>query len=120
MIADDFGQPNGLCFNLDQTQLFVNDTDNGHIRLFDVGSDGTVSGVDVWAAPAGDGQGAPDGMKLDASGNIFCTGPGGVHVFAPDATPLGRIRMPEVTANFTSGDGDRRSLYLTASTAFAR
>lgn len=120
LIADDFGQPNGLCFNLDHTQLFVNDTDNGHIRVFDVASDNTVTGGGVWAAPKGDGPGAPDGMKMDAAGNIFCTGPGGVHVFAPDATPLGRIRMPEVTANFTWGDGDLHSLYLTASTSLYR
>lgn len=101
LIADDFSQPNGLCFNLDQTQLFVNDTDNGHLRVFDISSDNTVTGGDVWAVPAGDGPGSPDGMKLDAAGNIFCTGPGGVHVFAPDATALGRICMPEVTAHFT-------------------
>ena len=27
LLADDFGQPNGLCFSLDEKQLFVNDTD---------------------------------------------------------------------------------------------
>jgi gluconolactonase len=120
LLADDFGQPNGLCFNLDQTRLYVNDTDNGHIRVFDVNADGGISGGSVWAAPAGDGPGAPDGMKMDAAGNIFCTGPGGVHVFAPDATPLGRILTPEVTANFTWGDEDLRSLYFTASTSLYR
>lgn len=28
--------------------------------------------------------GVPDGMKVDAEGNLFCTGPGGLHVFAPN------------------------------------
>ena len=36
LLADDFGQPNGLCFSLDEKTLFVNDTDNQHIRVFDV------------------------------------------------------------------------------------
>ena len=27
LLADDFGQPNGLCFSLDEKVLFVNDTD---------------------------------------------------------------------------------------------
>ena len=30
-------------------------------------------------------------MKVDRHGNVFATGPGGVHVFAPDGTRLGRI-----------------------------
>ena len=37
---DDFGQPNGLCFSLDESRLFVNDTERQHIRVFDVGADG--------------------------------------------------------------------------------
>ena len=43
LLADDFGQPNGLCFSLDEQQLFVNDTDRQHIRVFDVKPDGTLS-----------------------------------------------------------------------------
>jgi gluconolactonase len=120
LIADDFGQPNGICFNPDHTQLFVNDPDNGHIRVFDVAYSTTVTGGSVWAAPEGDGPRVPEGMKMDAVGNIFCTGPSGVNIFAPDATPLGRICMPEVRANFTWDDGDPRSLYLTATNILDR
>ena len=31
-------------------------------------------------------------MKVDRAGNLFATGPGGVHVFAPDGTHLGHAR----------------------------
>ncbi|MBL8674067.1 MAG: SMP-30/gluconolactonase/LRE family protein [Rhodospirillales bacterium] len=120
LLADDFGQPNGLCFSLDEKRLFVNDTDRGHIRVFDVGTDGALSGGAVWAEPKGEGRGAPDGMKIDSAGAVFCCGPGGVHVFAPDATPLGVIRTPETAANFCWGDDDLRSLYITASTSLYR
>jgi gluconolactonase len=82
--------------------------------------DGTLSGGAIWAAPVGEGAGAPDGMKIDCAGNLFCTGPGGVHVFAPDATALGVIHTPENTANFTWGDDDLKSFYLTASTSLYR
>ena len=41
-LADDFDQPNGLCFSLDETRLFVNDSPRGHIRVFDVQADGTL------------------------------------------------------------------------------
>lgn len=120
LLAGDFGQPNGLCFSLDEKQLYVNDTDRRHIRLFDVRSDGTLANSRVWAETKGEGPGAPDGMKIDSAGNIYCCGPGGIHVFAPDAACLGVIRMPEVTANFCFGDDDLRSLYVTASTSIYR
>lgn len=42
LLADDFGQPNGLCFSLDETRLFINDTDRQHIRVFGVRADGTL------------------------------------------------------------------------------
>ncbi len=120
LAAADFGQPNGLCLSDDGRTLFVNDTQHAHIRRFDVGADGALSGGAVWAAPEGEGPGAPDGMKLDAGGRLFCTGPGGVHVFAPDGAALGVIRAPEVVANFTWGDDDLKTLYLTASTSLYR
>jgi gluconolactonase len=120
LLADDFGQPNGLCFSLDEKVLFVNDTDNQHIRAFDVKADGMLSNNRVWAKTVGDGPGAPDGMKMDGAGNIYCCGPGGVHVFAPDATCLGVIKVPEYTANFCFGDDDLKSLFITASTSIYR
>jgi gluconolactonase len=120
LLADDFAQPNGLCFSLDEKRLFVNDTDRKHIRVFDVAADGTLKGGAVWAEVNGEGKGAPDGMKIDASGNVYCCGPGGIHVFAPDATPLGVIRTPEQVANFCFGEDDGRSLFVTASTSLYR
>lgn len=117
LLVDDFVLPNGLCFSRDEQQLYVNDTRRGHIRVFDVRSDGTLAGARVWADVIGDGEGAPDGMKLDEQGNVWCTGPGGLHVFAPDARCLGVIRLPERVANFAWGDADCCTLYITASTS---
>ena len=120
LLADDFGQPNGLCFSDDESRLFVNDTERQHVRVFDVARDGALSGSRIWASTTGEGAGAPDGMKLDVAGNLYTCGPGGIHVFAPDATCLGVIRVPEYTANFAWGDDDFRSLYITASTSLYR
>ena len=120
LLANDFQQPNGLTFSLDEQQLFVNDTDAGHIRVFDVAEDGSISGGDVWAVPKGAGDGGCDGMKIDSEGNLYCTGPGGLHVYASDATCLGVIEVPEVAANFTWGDDDLQAVYITASTSLYR
>jgi gluconolactonase len=120
LLANDFGQPNGLCFSLDGRRLFVNDTERQHIRVFDVAASGTLSGGKVWAETKGEGEGAPDGMKIDSAGNVYCCGPGGVHVFAPDAACLGVIRTPEGAANMAWGDADLRSLYITATSSVYR
>lgn len=56
-------------------------------------------------------------MKLDEQGNLYCCGPGGIHVVASDANNLGVIRLPEKVANFAWGDADWRTLYVTASTS---
>jgi gluconolactonase len=117
LLVDDFDRPNGLCFSLDGRRLFVNDTARQHIRVFDVRSNGTLAGGAVWAETKGEGKGAPDGMKLDSAGNVYCCGPGGIHVFSPEAVDLGVIQVPEYTANFAWGDRDFRTLFITASTS---
>lgn len=116
----DFTQPNGLALSLDGTTLYVDDTDRGHIRRFTIGPDRVLRGGDVWCELTGAGDGAPDGMKLDEAGNVWCTGPGGVHVVAADGTSLGVLRAPEAPANLAWGGPDRRDLFLTARTSLYR
>src|SRR6266581_926091 len=120
LLVDDFNRPNGLCFSRDGRRLFVNDTARKHIRVFEVKADGSLDKGCVWAETTGEGAGAPDGMKIDTAGNVYCCGPGGIHVFTPEAACLGVIRVPEHTANFAWGDDDYRSLYITASTSVYR
>lgn len=119
LLADDFDGPHGLCLSADERYLFVNDTERRHIRRF--GFDGrALTGGAVWAEVAGEGIGVPDGMKVDSAGNLYCTGPGGIHVFDAEATCLGVIRVPENPANFAWGEGDLRSLYICATASLYR
>ncbi|MDE1992853.1 MAG: SMP-30/gluconolactonase/LRE family protein [Rhizobiaceae bacterium] len=120
LLASDFGQPNGLCFSLDESRLFVNDTERQHIRVFSVTPQGELTGGAVWAETKGEEPGAPDGMKIDSRGNLYCCGPGGIHVFDPSGNVLGVISTPEPCANFAFGDEDLKSLYITASSSLHR
>ena len=120
LLIDDFDQPNGLTFSLDERQLFINDTMRGHIRVFDVDADGGLLNGRVWAELTGDRDGLADGMKIDTEGNLYTAGPGGVQVFAPDATCLGVIYVPQGVANFTWGDADLRSLFINAGSSLYR
>jgi len=119
-LVDDFVQPNGLCFTADERRLFVNDTERGHIRVFDVSPSGDLSGGAVWAETTGEGEGGPDGMKVDSAGNVYCCGPGGVHIFDASGAVLGVVRTPEMVANFAFGDDDLRTLFVTASSSLYR
>lgn len=118
--ADDFEQPNGLCFTGDESRLLVNDSWRDHIRVFAVADDGALSGGEVFAEIVGDGEGVPDGMKVDVEDRVFCNGPGGVHVLSREGAPLGRIRTPEKSTNFTFGCDDLGDLFVTASTSVYR
>lgn len=120
LLADDFDQPNGLCFSADEQRLFVNDTERMHVRVFDVAGDGTLRNGRIWAELAGEGAGAPDGMKIDTEENLYCCGPGGIHVLDRTGRLLGVIRVPCPAANFTWGDEDRRSLFITATDTLYR
>lgn len=102
--------PNGIGFSPDEKTLYVAQSDpKAPIwKAFDVKADGTLGSSRVFAdstawAEAGR-KGLPDGLKVDQKGNVFATGPGGVHVFAPDGAHLGTIDTGEATANCGFGE----------------
>lgn len=111
-----FDQPNGLCFSPDERRLYVNDTVQALIRVFDVEGEGKLSNGRLFASGLRSEfePGRPDGMKCDQSGNVWCTGPGGVWVYSPQAELLGKLRVPEVAANLAWGGSDFRTLYIAA------
>ena len=115
LLRQDFTQPNGLAFSTDEAILYVADTPQMHIRKFEVADDGDLTGGDVFAHSTGQGQGAPDGLKVDSQGNVYCCGPGGVHVYDPNGVCLGVIQTPAFCANFTWGDDDFLTFYMTSS-----
>jgi sugar lactone lactonase YvrE len=121
LLDDTFVRPNGLAFSPDEGILYVDDTSEMHIRAFDVEPDGTLSNGRVFADLRKPGlQGAPDGMKVDVQGNVYCTGPGGIWVHTPEGAHLGVIETPEVPANLAWGDEDMKALYVTARTGLYR
>jgi len=120
LLVDDFEKPNGLCFSPDETTLYIADTEREHIRAFDLTPQGRLLNGRVWAEVRGEGIGRADGMKVDREGNVYCAGPGGIHVFSSDAVPIGVILIPEHTANLAWGDDDCQSLYITAASSVYR
>ncbi len=114
-----FGQPNGLTFSPDQRLMYVNDTEQANIRVFDIAPDGMLTNMRLFAGGISDRllPGRPDGMKTDRDGNIYVTAPGGVWVYAPRGELLGKISCPEMVANLHWGGEDWSTLYFCATTS---
>lgn len=114
-------QPNGLVFSPDERVLYVGDSEAGRLHAFDTAPDGTLSGGRIiHTFDRAMGPGSPDGMRADAEGRLWCTGPGGLWVLAPDGRALAHVRLPEITANVAFAEDDGRTLLVTASTSVYR
>jgi gluconolactonase len=118
MVAD-CEYPNGLAFSPDERTLYVANTRwTQYIHAFELNAGGEVVRRRIFADMSSDDtDGVPDGMKVDVEGRIYCTGPGGTWVFAPDGAKLGIMRTPEVPANLAFGGPDLRTLFFTAKTS---
>ncbi|MBV9305822.1 MAG: SMP-30/gluconolactonase/LRE family protein [Acidobacteriaceae bacterium] len=121
-VIRDLTRPNGIAFSPDEKALYLSNSDEKRKvwMRYNVGPDGTpVNGRLFFDVTAETANGLPDGMKVDAQGNLYCAGPGGIWIFSPEGKHLGTIKMPEVTANCNWGD-DGKTLYITASTSLYR
>ena len=116
LLTKELDQPNGIAFSPDGKRLYVDDTKQRNIRVYDF-HDGTISNGRIFGdehPPAGERGGVPDGMKIDMHGDLFVTGPGGVWLWDSAGNHLGTIMMPRGPANLAWGDPDYKTLYMTS------
>lgn len=125
LLTKEITRPNGIAFSPDEKKLYVasSDPDKAILMVYDVQPNGTIANGKVffdattWAKEKR--PGLPDGLKVDKDGNLFATGPGGVHIFSPDGKHLGTFDTGAPTSNVAWG-GDGSTLYITANTALLR
>jgi gluconolactonase len=117
-MVTDMVRPNGLAFSPDEHLLYVSDTAAfdipqapHHIRVYEVMGDGYLANGRVFAVID---PGQPDGLRVDALGNVFTSTEDSVQVYAPDGTRLGKILVPEVCSNLTFGGMRGNRLFITA------
>jgi len=127
-VADEPAKPNGLCFSNDYRRLYVADTGITHypdtksqIWVYDIDGS-TLKNPRTFTSMEMDGKtGFADGIRCDEDGNIWSSagwvgdGYDGVHIFAPDGTRIGQIRLPEICSNVCFGGTKRNRLFMTAS-----
>jgi gluconolactonase len=119
--------PNGIALSPDEKTLYVAQSDRKAAlwMAFPLQPDGTLGQGRVFAdvtamAQSGKHRGSPDGMKVDAKGHVWATGPGGVHVMSPEGKLLGRIETFQATGNCCFGGANQEYLYICADAWFCR
>jgi gluconolactonase len=123
LLTKDLTQPNGLAFSPDGKRFYVDDSEQRNIRVYDVAADGSLTNGRIFGEEKGgkdDGDGVPDGMKVDKQGNLFVVGPKGIWAWDAKGNHLGTIVVPEQPANLAWGGKDYRTLYITATTSVYR
>lgn len=125
LLTQELSRPNGLAFSPDEKTLYVANSDPDHAvwMAFDVEADGTLGKGRLFfdATPWAKAKqpGLPDGLKVDEHGNLFATGPGGLHVFSAEGVHLGTINTGVPTGNCAWGE-DGSVLYVMADKSIGR
>jgi gluconolactonase len=122
LVSKDLPRPNGIAFSPDEKYLYVDNSGPKKLWMrYRVKEDGALTDAKVfYDATADNRPGGPDGMKVDRTGNVYSTGPGGVWIFSREGKPLGVILTPERASNVNWGGPDRKTLYITASSSIYR
>lgn len=116
--AEGIPSPNGICFSPDGKTAYVTEYGPARILKFTVAADGTFKDqalfVDLKALAAEhkiQGGGGADGLRCDAKGRIFATGPGGVYALDTTGKLLGHL--PTRCTNLALGGPDGKTMLIT-------
>ena len=118
LLVDSLTRPNGIAFSPDHKKMYIANSDPEKVRwyVYDMSDSGTVvSGRIFYDAQVESktDKGMPDGLKVDSKGNIFASGPGGIWIFNPQGKVLGKVRLPDPTANCALTSDDK-TLFITS------
>lgn len=119
LLTDILTRPNGLAFMEGETRLIVanSDPEKAYWYWFDIGPGDTLVNprlfYDATPLVGPVNKGLPDGLKVDAMGHVFATGPGGVFIFDRTAKLIGKLVIPGPTSNIALADGGK-TLFITA------
>jgi len=115
LLTKALARPNGIGLSPNDSTLYVNDSERTLVWAYDVTDDGDLKNRHRFAAPRDQGAGGTtDGLEVDANGNVYTTGPGGIWVYGPNGTRRARIAVPKPPTNLAFGGTDGTTLYITA------
>lgn len=118
LMSDELSRPNGIAFSPDQTKCYIanSDPERAIWMIYDVDQNGDLTNGHVFydaTSMAKEGNGLPDGLKVNKNGILFATGPEGLLVFTPDAKLLGVIHTGFPISN-CAFNADESKLFMTS------
>jgi sugar lactone lactonase YvrE len=116
LIAKPQGRPNGVTLSPNGRILYVNNSDERNVRVYDLDRNGKATNERVLISNI---EGAPDGMKTDEKGNLYIAAKT-LAIYSPEGKLLKQIELAETPSNCAFGDADLQSLYITARTSLYR
>ena len=116
VIAKPAGRPNGVALSPNGHVLYVTNSDEHNVRAYDVDHNGDASNERVMIAGV---DGVPNGVRVDEKGNL-CVAGSRVWIYDARGNVTGNLTTPETPSNCAFGDGDLRTLYITARTGLYR
>jgi gluconolactonase len=99
LLTKDLTEPNGLAFSPDGKRLYVDDSEDRNIRVYDFQQDGTLrKGSILGEEPGGKGEGRSGWDETRPGRQPLRNGPGGIWVGDSGGNHLGTIIHPDRTA----------------------
>ena len=110
LVGKSDSRPRGIALSPNGHTLYVSNADEHNIRAWDVDRDGNTANERVLVAKI---EGAPAGIAVDAEGNLWVAAKG-LAVYSPEGQRVHRIEITDVVSSLAFGEGDMKTLFLTA------
>jgi len=113
LLESDMGTTNGIEVSPDEKHLYVNESDQRNVWVYDIQEDGTVANKQLLKKFEKYGM---DGMRCDIKGNLYVTrmSKGTVAVLSPEGELLREIALKgDKPTNVAFGGEDGKTVYVT-------
>jgi gluconolactonase len=110
VVAKPAGRPHGIALSPNGRVLYVSNADEHNIRAYDLDRNGEASGERVLVSGI---AGIPGGITVDGDGNLYVAAEA-ISIYNPQGHPLRTFALPDRASSCAFGEGDMKSLFVTA------
>lgn len=115
LLDQSLNRPNGIALSPDESKLYVSDSRDQKIFVWDIIDDKTIGNKSLLIEM--EGKGSADGFKINTNGTIYATGPNGIWVINKDGSAQTIIKVPGQITNCNWGNSEQTILFVTSAKA---